>query len=294
MGLIDRRSSENLESGMEELKTLVIRVRRGDSAAYEVIVQRFQDMAVGYSYALLGDIQLAEDAAQEAFINAYFDLPSLRDPAAFPGWFRQIVFKHVDRLKRGKRIFPLSLSQVADMPSPYPSPADVIEIQEVQDKVFGIIETLPEPQRQVITLFYIGQYSHQEISAFLDVPISTVKMRLYHARQHLKEKVRMIQDNLAKQRPSRDNKFTEKVAQLFKATAQGDMSLVKTLLTKEPALARTVGPAENPLWGAETSALHLAVMYGRKDIIDLLLAHGADINERDENYGFTASFTPCG
>jgi RNA polymerase sigma factor (sigma-70 family) len=288
VGLISRRSSGNLETYVEELRALVIRVKGGDSAAYEAIVQRFQDMAVGYSYALLGDIQLAEDAAQEAFLKAYFDLPSLRDPAAFPGWFRQIVFKQVDRLRRGKRNANISLNHLPDMASPYPSPADLIETYEVQERVFAAIETLSEPQRQVITLFYMGEYSHQEISAFLDIPISTIKMRLYHARQHLKEKIRMVQDNLSKQRPSRDNKFTEKVAQLFKATVQGDATLVKTLLAKDPALARATGPADNPLWGAETSVLHLAVMYGRKDIIDLLLAHGADINEKDEKYGFTA------
>ena len=273
---------------MEELKTLVVRVKSGDSTAYEAIVQRFQDMAVGYSYTLLGDIQLAEDAAQEAFINAYLDLPSLRDPAAFPGWFRQIIFKQVDRLKRSKRNSHVSLNYVPDIASPYPSPAEVIEIYEAQHEVFATIETLPEAQRQVVTLFYISEYSQKEISTFLSIPISTVKMRLYHARQHLKEKIIMIQDNLAKQRPSRDSKFTEKVVQLFKATVQDDMVIVKTLLTKDPALAKAVGPAESSLWGAEATALHMAVMYGRKDIVDLLLVHGADINEKDEKYGFTA------
>jgi RNA polymerase sigma factor (sigma-70 family) len=273
---------------VEELSTLVVRVKNGDSAAYAAIVQRFQDMAVGYSYALLGDIQLAEDAAQEAFINAYFDLPSLRDPAAFPGWFRQIIFKQVDRLKRGKRNSNVSLDDAPEIASPQPHPAEMMETREAQHELFAAIETLPEAQRQVVTLFYIGEYSQKEISAFLDIPLSTVKMRLYHARQHLKEKVIMIQDNLAHQRPSRDSQFTEKVAQLFKATVQGEMAVVKTLLTKEPALAKATGPAETPLWGAEASALHMAVMHGRKDIIDLLLAHGADINEKDKKYGFTA------
>lgn len=273
---------------MEELSTLVVRVKNGDSTAYAAIVQRFQDMAVGYSYALLGDIQLAEDAAQEAFINAYFDLPSLREPAAFPGWFRQIIFKQVDRLKRGKRNSSVPLDAAPELASPSPPPAEMIERREAQHELFAAIEALPEAQRQVVTLFYIGEYSQKEISAFLGIPISTVKMRLYHARQQLKEKIVMIQDNLANQRPSRDSQFTEKVAQLFKATVQGDTAIVKTLLTKEPALAKAVGPAETPLWGAEASALHMAVMYGRKDIIDLLLAHGADINEKDEKYGFTA------
>src|SRR5215831_2809152 len=87
---------------MTSLETLVHSVRNGDADAYTIIVRRFQDMAVGYGYSILRDFQLAEDAAQEAFIEAYRDLPKLREPAAFPGWFRRIVFKHCDRLIRGK------------------------------------------------------------------------------------------------------------------------------------------------------------------------------------------------
>ena len=64
---------------MVELRELVRRARRGDLGAYDQIVRRFQDMAVGYGYSLLGDFHLAEDAAQEAFIAAYQQLPQLRD-----------------------------------------------------------------------------------------------------------------------------------------------------------------------------------------------------------------------
>ena len=90
---------------MQELTTLVGAVRTGvskmgasqsDAApldAYAEIVRRFQDMAAGYAYALLGDFHFAEDAAQEAFLQAYLDLEKLAEPAAFPGWFRRIVFK---------------------------------------------------------------------------------------------------------------------------------------------------------------------------------------------------------
>lgn len=82
------------------IESLVLLTRSGDAAAYAELVRRFQDMAVGYSYSLVGDFQLAEDAAQEAFFEAYRTLENLREPAAFPGWFRRIVFKQCNAPKR--------------------------------------------------------------------------------------------------------------------------------------------------------------------------------------------------
>ena len=61
-------------------------------------------MSYGYAYSLLRDAHLAEDAAQEAFVDAYRHLDDLRTPAAFPGWFRRVVFKHCDRITRGRRV----------------------------------------------------------------------------------------------------------------------------------------------------------------------------------------------
>ena len=71
---------------IEELKTLVVRAQEGNLEAYSALVRRFQDMAVGYAYSLLGDFHLAEDAAQEAFVGLYLDLHRLREPASFLGW----------------------------------------------------------------------------------------------------------------------------------------------------------------------------------------------------------------
>ena len=59
---------------MENLSTLVAMARKGDTAAYGEIVKRFQDMAVGYALSVTGDFHLAEDATQEAFLQAYRDL----------------------------------------------------------------------------------------------------------------------------------------------------------------------------------------------------------------------------
>src|SRR6266498_4502313 len=78
---------------MDDLIALVTRAQACDLDAYGCLVQRFQDMAVGYGYAILGDVHLAEDAAQEAFITAYIELPELQGlhqrPSGPPGQLDQ-------------------------------------------------------------------------------------------------------------------------------------------------------------------------------------------------------------
>src|ERR671922_1768892 len=93
----------------EPVQSIVLKALDGDADDYGVLVRRFQDMAVGYGYSIMRDFHLAEDAAQEAFFEAYRCLSNLREPAAFPGWFRRIVFKHCDRLLRQKSITTVPL-----------------------------------------------------------------------------------------------------------------------------------------------------------------------------------------
>jgi DNA-directed RNA polymerase specialized sigma24 family protein len=68
--------------------------------AFGELVIRFQDMAFACAFAVLGDVYLAQDAAQEAFIVAWQKLGQLREPAAFPGWFKRIVLTQCNRLIR--------------------------------------------------------------------------------------------------------------------------------------------------------------------------------------------------
>ena len=102
---------------MDALETCVVRAQAGDLDAYGTIVRRLQDMAVGYAYSILGDFHLAEDATQEAFVEAYLDLPKLRKPSVFPSWFRKTVFKHCDRLTRRKRVATVPLEEAAGVAS---------------------------------------------------------------------------------------------------------------------------------------------------------------------------------
>ena len=81
---------------------------------------------------------------------------------------------------------------------------------------------LPEGQRVALTLLYIDGYSQGEISSFLQVPVGTVKSRLYAARKRLKERMgAMVQEQLARQRPSRDDSFAQKVMGLCQVADLG-------------------------------------------------------------------------
>jgi len=198
---------------MENLKSLIKKAQDSDLEAFGRIVRRFQDMAVGYAYSILGDFHLAEDAAQEAFIETYRCLSRISNPDTFPGWFRRIVFKHCDRITRGKRVESVPLETAVEVPSGEKGPAEIVLEQELKDSVLAAIQSLPENQRIVTTLFYINGYSQNEISDFLGIPVTTVKKRLQYSRKRLKERmIKMVQDTLHENRPSKDEQFADTVS----------------------------------------------------------------------------------
>ncbi|CAN5615980.1 hypothetical protein BH10CHL1_BH10CHL1_43920 [soil metagenome] len=197
---------------MQELESVIQQAALGDVQAFELIVQRFQDMAVGYAYSVLGDFHLAEDAAQEAFVQVHKNLAQLREPKAFPSWFRTVVYKQCDRMTRRKRVRDVSLETTLAVSANQPSPTELVERDELRQAVQSALLLLPAAQQQVIVLFYIAEYSQKEISSFLDIPVTTVKKRLHDAKQHLKERMtHMAQEYLQKNRPSKHTQFSEKV-----------------------------------------------------------------------------------
>lgn len=196
---------------MGTVTTLVEAVQAGDPDAFAALVRRFQDMAVGYGYSLLGDHQLAEDVAQEAFLTAYLHLSTLRQSAAFPGWLRRIVERQAHQLRR-RQVDWLPLETVVDCAATTPEPPVLIEQGEVREQLNVALAALPEAQRMVVALFYISDYSLQEISAFLGIPVGTVKSRLHTARERLKRStLTLIQETLPAYRPSRDEQFVKEL-----------------------------------------------------------------------------------
>ena len=200
---------------MEEVTRLVESSRSGDLDAFAELVRRFQSMAHGYAYATLGDFHDAEDAAQEAFIQAYLRLPDLRDPRAFPGWFRKIVYSKCQEMLRRKRIatVPLDDAKAAgfEPADPGADPARAAEQREMHEQVLEAIRSLPEHQRTATTLFYINGYSQDDLAEFLEVPLTTVKKRLHDSRRKLKERMlNMVEETLKNNAPD-DKAFPQGV-----------------------------------------------------------------------------------
>ena len=263
----------------QELVTLITEAQKGDRYAYSQIVKQFQDLAVGYAYSILRSFPLAEEAAQEAFIEAYLNLNKLQKPVAFPGWLKKIVFKQCDRITRKQRPSFVSLAQTEELISFQSSPIKIAEQQELQNKIQQAIEQLPKAEREVITLFYLGDRTQKEISAFLEIPISKIKNRLFSARKRLKPQLNlMVEDYLHSRRPSQDDAFADRINQIMEATCNGDGATIKTLLEQDANLAKA---KDNYV---HTTALHCAAHRGYSDIVKSLLDAGADVNAKEGNY----------
>lgn len=253
---------------------LVEAARRGDPAAFTALVRQFQDMAVGYAWSLLGDFHLAEDAAQDAFIQVFGELDSLREPAAFGGWLRRIVHKYCDRRTRKTRLPTVPLEGVVAQVTADVTGTDALEDLERAETAAVVrraIAALPDAQREAVTLFYIGERSQAQVAAFLDITEGTVRKRLHDARRALKETmIDMVDKTLHDDAPSRNDRFETHVL-LGAACERGDIDEVRRILGDMPELAR-----QDARDNDEHQPLHYAVYGNQLQIVQLLLDAGAD------------------
>jgi len=198
--------------------------------AFGDLVIRFQDMAFAYAFAVLRDAYLAEDVAQEAFITAWHKLPQLREPEAFPGWFKRIVATQCNRLLRTKRLQFVAPELAIDTGTHGLGLDHSTERRQLVQKVLKAITELPDKQRVVTMLFYVNGYTQDDISRFLDLPTSTVNKRLYTAREALKERmVEVVKDDLEQHRPSRNRDFSNEVNARLRPIAKNDWSTITRL-----------------------------------------------------------------
>lgn len=186
-------------SRSDRLAEVVLAAQRGDAAAFTALVMEVQALAVGLAVGWLGDVELAREAAQEAFLDAHLHLGDLRDPGAFVPWFRRIVAKHCDRVTR-RPALPLdpdaSPSGAERVRDAAPDPVEQAERRDEARRVRAALERLPSHERVVIALQYLGGYSQPEIVRALDLPPTTVKKRAHDARHRLREELDMVQTSL--------------------------------------------------------------------------------------------------
>jgi RNA polymerase sigma factor (sigma-70 family) len=175
----------------------VRRAAGGDVKAFVDLTRRFQHFAFGSALALVKDFQQAEDVVQEAFVAAWSALPSLAEPAAFPGWLRGIVRHQAFRVLRRRRVQTVPLGEAEELPCEEPPADHRLERRQQVASALAAIAELPHQLREPATLFFVHECSHQDIAIFLGLPVATVNNRLHAARSKLKERMMtMVTDTL--------------------------------------------------------------------------------------------------
>src|SRR5215831_4612729 len=150
--------------------------------SFNELIVRFEQAGFRWAYGMLQEREAAEDALQEASLNAFLHLDQLQEPRAFPTWFRQIVINICRRMMQRER--GSFLQEIED--EAQPDPSESFQDDEERANVEKAILKLPDRERIVTQLFYYGEYSQHEIADTLAVPVTTVKKRLQYAREHLK------------------------------------------------------------------------------------------------------------
>jgi RNA polymerase sigma-70 factor (ECF subfamily) len=171
---------------VETEAVLVARAQKGDRGAYGELVQRYQASVVNVVYHMCSDAQLAQDAAQEAFIQAWLHLPSYRPQSPLRNWlYRIAVNVALDAIRRQKSLQPKEIESL-ELSDPQESPEGLLVQKELARLVQSAIQSLPEACRVVLVLREFEQLSYQDIAFTLDIPIGTVMSRLNYARERLK------------------------------------------------------------------------------------------------------------
>lgn len=170
---------------------LVSRAQEGDRNAYSELVRAHSQGVLNVIYRMCGDMQVAEDAAQETFIQAWLKLKSYRPGTSLRNWlYRIAVNTAIDMLRKEKRILPGEIDDL-NLRDSKPSPEAMAANLEQTEMVQAAVLALPDASRAVLVLREYEDLSYKEISESLEIPVGTVMSRLNYARKLLREKLEM-------------------------------------------------------------------------------------------------------
>ncbi len=182
---------------------LIQRVLDGDDTAFSELVNKYQKSVHALVWRKIGDFHIAEDITQETFLKAYQKLSTLKESQSYASWLYVIAANQCKAWLRKKRLSTQSLESTnnADLEkatySSYVSAENErVSVEAQREVVKKLLAKLQESDRTVITLYYLGGMTYEEISRFLGVSVSAIKNRLYRARQFLKKEEPMIREAL--------------------------------------------------------------------------------------------------
>ena len=188
-------------ANLEADRQLLEGIRRDDPGAFDEFVRRYGGRIYGFGMRVCGEREDARDVAQETLIQAYRSLKELEEPRALRSWLFRVVSNACLMRRRKGKFEPdreLALEELMprgredaelQIPDPASLPEDDVARGEVKNAVHEAIRRLPVPYRMVLMLRDIEQLSTRETATALDLPESTVKMRLHRARLMLRQEL---------------------------------------------------------------------------------------------------------
>ncbi|MCY3739496.1 MAG: sigma-70 family RNA polymerase sigma factor [Candidatus Poribacteria bacterium] len=182
---------------------LIQQVLQGNQEAFSPLVKKYQKGVHALAWRKIGDFHIAQEITQDAFLKAYRQLRTLKDHNAFGGWLYVIVAREcLDYLRRNR--IPMESLDTEDSNevdkvsySQYVAEKQEEDADETRREVVKeLLKKLPESERTVMTLHYLGEMTIKAISEFLGVSQNTVKSRLSRARNRLRKEEDVIHQNL--------------------------------------------------------------------------------------------------
>ena len=178
---------------------LIRRILSGDDEAFTALVGKYQKSVHALAWRRLGDFHFAEEITQDTFLQAYKNLATLKNPNQFAGWLYVIANNLCNRWIQKKKPAMQSLegTSVREIDKSsythYVSEHRETETAERHHEIVKkLLERLPESERTVVTLYYLGEMTVKEISRFLGVSVNTINSRLRRAKKRLQQKEELL------------------------------------------------------------------------------------------------------
>ena len=182
---------------------LINQILAGDENAFASLVKKYEKQVHALAWRKIGDFHIAEEIAQDTFLKVYQKLSTLKDPYQFSGWLYVIATNLCRAWLRKKRLEtePLEDTEVESIEETYSryvaEERTKVTVEAQREVVKKLLAKLKESERTVMTLHYFGEMTCEEISRFLGVSTSAIKLRLHRARQRLKKEEPMIREVLS-------------------------------------------------------------------------------------------------
>ena len=288
---------------------LIRKILSGDDAAFGILVEKYQKSVHAHVWRKIGDYHYAEEIMQDAFLQAYKKLPTLKNPNQFAGWLYVIANRLcIDWMRKQKWIRKQKpamqslegtrLEEIEESSyTHHMSEQWVAERTEYcHEVVQKLLDKLPENERTVVTLYYLDEMPTKEIGKYLGVPVNTIASRLHRARKRLQTDQAFLDQEFFGHLPLSDNLKENIMSQLEQLRSKFDsfMEQVKSdPASREDTLRDASNEIEDVLKGEITPELvHLAVdeiypymgKLGMEKRVPLLLKYMDDAPDDTERF----------